>query len=370
MVRPSQTRDGIDPIVSERIAMMRMPLIIGVVFVHSPWWVINTLGDLPPSVELCIALMYSIMPRSAVSLFTFISGYLYFHGAYSRVPDFSRKNMVRVRTLLVPYVIWNPVVLVAALAAFTLWGTGELYWSMLPHDLPAFIDYVYGLSCAPAAEHFWFVRNVFALCLLGPVIYKIISGRYGVLYCVACALSWLLVTAATGRVGQLGLAETILYSIVFFSFGGLCAVQRVDMRMCDSGWVYYTALWIVLGVVLWWGYGMNVEGFSSPLGRGIRLVGCVAVWTLFSRLHSYRKLVGFLVGLSFLSFFVFAAHYQCAQFVSKLFIDYYGVTGTGAVLSVLAATPFIVVCVVMTGGLLLRKYLKPVFLVLGGQRSA
>ena len=370
VVRPAKTRGGIDPVVSERIAMIRMPLILGVVFVHTPWWLINTLGDLPPSVELCIALAYSIMPRSAVPLFTFISGYLYFQVGKDRAPDFSRKNRARVRTLLVPYIIWNPAVLIAALCVSTLWGTREFYWNMLPHDFPVFIDHVYGLNGAPAAEHFWFVRNIIVLCLLGSTIYNIIAGRWGVLYCVVCALSWLFVTAATGRVGQLGLVETILYSIVFFSFGGLCSARRVDMLMCDAKWAYFMALWIVLGVALWRGYGMSVDGFSSPLGRGMRLVGCVAVWTLFSRLHSYRKLVGLLVGLSSLSFFVFAAHYTCVQFVSRALLHYYGATGTGAVFSVLAATPFIVLCVVMTGGLLLRKYLRPIFLVLGGQRGA
>ena len=101
-----------DSLLSKTISFIRFPLIVGVVFIHSNMLVVNIQGTLIrydrwPIVAFLMKLFSVVFADVCVPLFFFISGFLFFYK-----PDFTRgvyidKLRKRVKTLLVPYLIWN-----------------------------------------------------------------------------------------------------------------------------------------------------------------------------------------------------------------------------------------------------------------------
>ena len=96
---------------------MRFPLVVGVVFIHSfgyggdfvfsdiDFSNLSTL-DIFNLFRVCIS---HVLMHVCVPLFFFISGYMYFLGKDFSFPIYVNKTKRRVRSLFVPYIIWNTV---------------------------------------------------------------------------------------------------------------------------------------------------------------------------------------------------------------------------------------------------------------------
>ena len=101
--------------ISVLITTLRLPLMICVVFIHSE------LKEPTSSVVLSFAQSWfsRILPTVAVPLFFFFSGYLFFVGINREGRNRLNLNILlnklkkRFRTLLIPYLIWNTIVILA-----------------------------------------------------------------------------------------------------------------------------------------------------------------------------------------------------------------------------------------------------------------
>ena len=370
MVRPAQTRGGIDPVVSERIAMVRFPLIIGVVLTHSGWGIYAQGNSSLPIWQNYIGmLMYEVLPRSAVPLFTFLSGYLYFRNYMGRSEDFFAKNTVRIRTLMTPYVIWNILAVFMMLFLHALRGTPNVIGCVFPDETILGIIETLGLSGIPPASQFWFVRNLMFLCLISPLLYLALRRRdLGVAVTVAGMLLWLVgITAGAGVDFQ----STIAYSLAFFCWGGCMSIHNVDLR--DLGSRVALVGWCVADCKYW-----NVQLLLPKRGavlladwpiRCVRVLGCMALWTAFSKAQRIKQFTLLLLWLSPISFFVFSIHFPfiqvpthrlfyCAQAHGLFWVDMH-----------MFVAPVIVLSMAVCIALLLRKYCPGVLSLLSGQRG-
>lgn len=104
---------------SLRLDLLRFPLIVGVVFIHNFESTVrlaggNTLGTnhLSPLVEFTRNLISHSLAPAAVPAFFLISGYLFFAGFDFTTSAYIGKLRSRVRTLLVPLLFWNVLMLV------------------------------------------------------------------------------------------------------------------------------------------------------------------------------------------------------------------------------------------------------------------
>lgn len=100
---------------SKVIDVLRFPMIVGVVLWHSFFEGIMGL-DIPdsgiPIYHTTSFFISRILASVAVPLFFFISGYLFFFRTTFSVDVYKKKLKSRIKTLLIPYLFWNFVVLV------------------------------------------------------------------------------------------------------------------------------------------------------------------------------------------------------------------------------------------------------------------
>ena len=167
---------------SKIISFLRFPLIAGVVLIHAYGGLtmqgkdMGTLNEYP--INDAIQYLFSrIFTSVCVPCFFFISGYLF----YIKESDcYKNKIRKRIKTLLIPYLFWNALILLFLYTAQTLPSISNLFSGAhkLIRDY-SFRDFLYAFWSVeggdPIVGQFWFLRDLMAVCIFSPVIKIFIS---------------------------------------------------------------------------------------------------------------------------------------------------------------------------------------------------
>lgn len=194
------------------ISVLRLPLIVGVVFIHSL--------SMTHGVYLVYDFFYDalteIICETCVPLFFFFSGYLFFQNVKSFDFDvFKQKLSRRVKSLLIPYLFWNifVVVIIGAgqmLAPSLFTGAFKRVVDFTVNDWLSIFYCALG-STQPIAYQLWFLRNLMVMILLTPLIYYL---------CKYLNYWWLIVLVVLPKFGIDGMFPGLnLFSLSFFAAG-------------------------------------------------------------------------------------------------------------------------------------------------------
>lgn len=117
----------------------------------------------------------------AIPGFAIISGYLFFATADFSKATYKKKIQNRVFSLLIPYVVWNLIVFLGDVALavcgkinlintmkWNFFNVLDVFWGIK----------VGGAGSCPYNGPLWYIRDLFILCLLTPVIYPLLKSRF------------------------------------------------------------------------------------------------------------------------------------------------------------------------------------------------
>lgn len=160
-------------LLSSVIAFLRFPLIVGVVFIHSEPNIFYD-GDPGEYFNELYRLLSCHISGCAVPLFFLFSGYLFFKSGFS-VRIYTSKLQKRVRTILIPYILWNLIVLGILLLSQMVFKTSELTARLeTPLD---FLNILWTFRNGyPMCAQFWFLRDLMMMFLISPILY--VALRY------------------------------------------------------------------------------------------------------------------------------------------------------------------------------------------------
>ena len=346
---------------SRVISYLRFPLCVAVVLIHIN---INTKDCESPLLFNNISYLFSqILPRVAVPLFFVFSGFLFFskQDQFS-LSDYREKLLKRVRTLLVPYLFWNVLLIIYSLLVPYL-GLGRQNEDSndIMYFIKAFWNNSYpniifdnGISSLPIAVQFWYVRDLMVTCLLSPLLYLFVRrlkgyfvAMLGILWVSNC---WFLIT---------GLNITALF---FFSLGAYCSIYRKNFaeilkpHTLTLGFVYL--LFIVLLLIL-------KDPYWNPLRRIGVLIGMAFTISATAKLISKDncRMNKFLTESSF---FIFAYHMLALNIIESIVSVSFCFDILCTILYFAKATFILLIGLVLY--YILKKYL-PVFtsLITGGR---
>ena len=178
-------------LLSKVITFLRFPLIVGVVMLHMlNYNGVNITGENYPIYYYTTHVLTECLARLAVPLFFIFSGYLFFCKVdYFTKDIYKQKVKTRMRTLLVPYLFWNILLLVFMVTRRFILpreveGNPMSEWTLFDW----FNSYWASIRGMPISLQFWFIRDLFILVLLSPCIYYILKlnrfliGIFGVLW--------------------------------------------------------------------------------------------------------------------------------------------------------------------------------------------
>jgi len=270
---------------SQALDWLRFPLAVLVIFIHTHSPLVGYAESTGDAVPLQFYMLLRPLARFAFPTFFIISGYFFAKGCGKQGlrydAFFASKLRRRVRTLLVPFLLWNTLFALIVVARkwlahdFTgLPSLAGIYWGNTAGwlDERNYLGLPYKLGVYPIDVPLWFVRDLMICCLLAPV------------------LSWLALRlkryylVLIGAVMILGLTPVIAgyrsYTLLLFGLGLYFGVR---------GQVMTTAMerikWPCLAIVLLlWYPDVKQESLPAYLAQWcditLLLAGCITMINL------------------------------------------------------------------------------------------
>lgn len=223
---------------SSAIAWIRFPLILCVVMLHCYCTV-----PLPPGDHsLYFSMVYPFglwLGESGVPAFFFISGFLF----YISQKSYMNRIKSRIHTLLYPYLLWNSLFLLLYLLLFLfgypldILGKNISDYSIIDY-IRAYIDRgkYDGGNNGPILCTYWYVRNLFLLCIVGPLWFYL-NKYQKFLFPIILTIWWM----------SLHHNALLAESILFFNIGACFAIHNINpLELICRKKKLFVASWICI----------------------------------------------------------------------------------------------------------------------------
>lgn len=273
---------------SRRIAIARYLMIIGIVILHMPPFQPLSAYSLSPFDTLRGTLTFGVF-RATVPFLTAISGYLLFSsGLDKNVLALFRK---KTKTILVPLLIWNlPLLPILYFIQKSGYSSHGFSIKLYPFDAKLWLDAATGVFSLPLNYPTHFLRDLFALALVAPVLGLFLRKSPYLGLAAVVAVYWYNLD------GAYLLRESMLLA---FYIGGMAAVLKWNLRRLDP-----VAPFMLIGLLA---MATAIAVFKIQNREWFALVSPLFVWPCISLIANTR-FGALLHRHSKASFFTFLAH--------------------------------------------------------------
>lgn len=350
-----------DALQSRVINFLRFPMIVAVVLQHA--FLESVKVNMPevgiPVYHNLSFLISKVFAYVAVPLFFFISGYLFFYHTSFSFSVYKRKLHSRARTLLVPYLFWNVVILVCHWGVYLFSPislTSGYYKLVCDYSWLDYLKIFWAVNGTfPINGALWFVRDLMIMIVCSPLVYWAL--RY-LRWCILVIFGVVWLLGGTLEIPQ-------MTAIFFFSLGAWFSLEGrnfvEDFRVFyPCGVILY--LIVALGTILI----RESSGFVFISNAGILLglVSCVAITRHYVNKGCWRA-SAFLTGSCFL---VYAFHHLPLNMFVRLWFRFtHPVSDWQFVLIYFMAPITIIAIDLLIYALLKKRYPKFVAIITGGR---
>lgn len=359
----------------QQIDLLRFLLIVGLVFLHFgsfPGSAVSPFRGMTPEDHSFAGFVNSFFLfffMSAVPLLSAISGYLFFRETDFSLAFYCRRWRARSRSILLPMLSWNLLVLTffVAIAAF---DPSSSLLSIVEYDVldlskKDLVNALIGVTEHPIIFQFWFLRDLLLTILLAPLLgWLVIRAPW--LGVVALFAVWI-----TGSDLGIFFRTDVLF---FFYVGALIQVRRWTLPKLPAR----QALWLLAIYSLLVGLrtlAPLVISESSPAGdilygpvaKLLRVPGMLAVWSVAPLI--VRTATGqSILQVSSIAFFLHAIHWPLNQLIKYALAKVLGAQSDFSLLSIYFATIALTIALALLAAHFLSQFAQPVFRHLSGGR--
>lgn len=320
----SMDRESIGKQNSRLIDLLRFPLIAAVIFIHTDLRPYLEQSEEWPVFSHVMQFFIDCLCSNAVPMFFLFSGYLFFRNMDEQpmtLPVYGRKLKSRVRSLLVPYILWNIIYLLAIAVLQRLFpGFSLLLHKQLSTCVPSDFIYIFwdisritGLPTDQRAclvGQFWFLQCLMVMCLLSPVIYYAVR-RLRFLFVVLVAIPPFL-----GYMPDIPGFHT--QALFYFVLGAWLTMERRTLAYTSGKVLVPCAVYVALTGFMGWDFrpfGSELL-FMRTFCLAIVINGVTALW-----LKAHPDARGGELARS--TFFIFAMHrFLTASFNKSVFAGF------------------------------------------------
>lgn len=267
----------------------------------------------------------------SVPIYFFISGFVFFFGVEWNKATYLRKLKNRVKTLLIPYLIWNTIaILLTFLKLLPLFNEFQIFDADFQFSIQSllgcFWDNSHGFFSAridsqpansaiyPSDPPLWFLRDLMLIVVCTPLLYRMLK-RIGVHAVIGLGLLWF-----TMGYWDLGHANQLMNALFFFSWGAYLSIHRKDMLEIfgryfkRSMWIYpLFALSYIIAMHGWPEAAFTIKRLN--IVAGLLFAYNAAAWLLN---HGICHPTTFLAASSF---FIYVSHALiCSRLLRILFV--------------------------------------------------
>lgn len=328
-------------------------------------------GGLATGVRQLEGLVSDALPTVAVPGFFMVSAYLFNRDlTWERLPQ---KMLRRVKSVLVPYVVWNSLYYFAMASAGLIPGLSALSGKTgVTFSVAAWADAVLHFRYNPVL---WYMQQLILLIALAPLIYGLMFRLW---LGAAALLLLLLVVAKGGLIPVLNLDALLYYSTGAWlaihgrrfveqmkpSAGAAAQKEPCSGAMAPAGFLrgLVKPAVTVLGAVLCAGLYIGSRRYYSVLMTVLYgILSPMVVWIALPKQLPEPK------GFMKYNFFLYAYHFLLVRGINKagaLLLP----SGAGSALAIYLALPVLAILINRLTVMLLKRYLPPVLSLLNGGR--
>ncbi len=321
----------------------------------------------------------------SVPIYYFISGYVFFLGVTLTKEKYVQKLKNRVKTLLIPYLIWNSVAVLILLIELLPFLSSvfpnlhlhkaELNFSMSA-ILAAFWDNSGGIlsTIQPSAESvaapiypadgpLWFVRDLMIVVLCAPLLYWILK-RTRHWFVLLLGVLWFVLPYFGVALGH---ASQLLTAFFFFSWGAYMSVNEKDMMREFNRFFKASMIGYPLVALLYVASVHYCPDLSATIKNLNVLVGLFFAYNIASWLLK-RKICKVSPFLASASFFIYVTHtFVCSNLVKVLFLTFHP-TGDLGMFLIYALAVIVTVAMLLLAFYLMRRYTPGLLKVVAGRK--
>lgn len=347
---------------SKSISYLRFPLAFMIVWLHYYTPDIDATHYQNCDVYGIIGIGYQALCTFVVPLFFFISGFLYFnrikvHGGQFNKSTYLKKTRKRIKSLLIPYLLWNLIVLVfyscvqllshnspemqkagyKLISDYTLIDFAKVFWAIDSTGMP--ID-----------GPLWFIRDLFVTSLFTPIIYLFL--KYTKIFGVFLLFVGFAIGLDTGIKGlsygcifyfSLGASAQLLYKGDFLDM-----LSRIAPQIAICGIV-------VLACLQFYNANQSISILGGYIGKVYILGMIIFVWSAL-RCRYVKSGLNIYEILPLSSFFIFAIHKPIQVIIRRMTFAVLNPSNEIILISLIFIIPCVVVAVSLGIFYVIRKY--------------
>lgn len=325
----------------EWIECLRYPLMVGVVFIHAYDPVKGYGGTLvslqgrDAAADVVMYFISQVFARLSVPAFFIFAGFFFFRstfgaGLYKWIGEVRK----RIRTLLVPFLIWSLIVLFSYYAAQRIGvvpvGEDSRVGNIAELSFVQLIDLLLGITRYPVAYQFWFLRDLI-ICVVISLPFVFVSRNALVVIIAALGVFWF-----SGYGVTFVPSSTALF---FFLLGGLSAVLGGDLELPVS------LPFVVIGLIALaiFDFLTRESRFGEFVHRAFLLFGVATLYAIGKLVARNESIAMNVKALGATAFFLYATHEPALMACKKLFVNLYPWEGTIQILFAFCMPAFLVI---------------------------
>lgn len=346
----------IDAYNSRKLSVLSFLMIVAVLYIHSFY---NEAMGYPAASFVQSFVGNGGLTIVAVPLFYVMSGFLFFQGV-TKIQECLPKIRKRLRTLFIPYLLWNMIFVLWYVALQNLPGIGGFINSDIVGDIfgGSFSNALFELFVAPASFPLWFLRDLIIIVLFSPLLYLAI--RYGKwITIIVLFLIMPFVLKQTELFNQFGLA--------YFALGGCIALHSSLEKMNQ---VLNNPVFVI-SVIVYIGHAFMLACGVRPnfvyLGEISVVAAIISVWKGYDLIVSRCNHFTSLNSILGYSFFIYLFHEPVFNIIKKIGLKVLGVHEWSLIVLYLI-NPIIMCALAVAVAKVIQKYLPKVYGVLVGGR--
>lgn len=310
----------------------------------------------------------------SVPIYFFISGFVFFLSVEWSKEKYIQKLKNRVKTLLIPYLIWNTIALLLVIISqiyftpflskpmqawnFSLKNILLCYWVYKGELLGIEIS-----SLHPINGVLWFVRDLMIVVLCTPLLYRLMK-RGNCWFVVLLGVLWFFNSCFDERYAFL---NGWLSAFFFFSWGAYMSINRKDMlvefgRYFRLSVFMYSILGLSYVAAAHWCPEICKTIKSLNVFFGLLFAYNLAAWLLRKK---YCKASPFLASSSF---FIYVSHSLICGRLLKLLYIYLQPASSISLLFIHISTVVLTLAFLLSSFYLMRRYTPALLRVLTGRR--
>jgi len=229
------------------VDFLRFPLIMIVVLIHC-YYIDKTDVNVQETAPCFFALIEFLQHKiytTAVPLFFFISGFLFFRNGIPSIQNWIIKIKSRIKTLVIPYILWNTIGLGIFMLKISPWLI--LYFPQyadykvtMQNIFQGYLALPYGDFLMPYDLSLWFIRNLIIVLAFSPVICIFFKYLRGYAILVSILLMHLYPEFLYGSFS----------SMYYFMLGALLPILGFDLADSISKIKWYSLIIYAAGIII------------------------------------------------------------------------------------------------------------------------